>query len=278
MTGEAPKRAEKLRAYFSNLGNALIAFSGGVDSSVLAKAAYDALGDKALAVTIDSPSVDRSELRSAKELAKMIGIPHIVIKHDELSNPCFVRNEPDRCYHCKKEILSILQKAAAERGIKTVVEGTNADELLDHRPGYKAVKEAGVHSPLSELGYAKKDIRKIAAYMKLPNAQKPSMACLSSRIPYGTPITKELLDKISKAEASVRASGVAQLRVRCFDDLAVIEVCDKDYDLIISNRKRITKELKALGFRRVTMDLNGYSTGSMNFERASAHIFIGGTA
>jgi pyridinium-3,5-biscarboxylic acid mononucleotide sulfurtransferase len=264
MKGDAAKRTEKLRAYFSDLGNVVVAFSGGVDSGVLAKTAYDALGDKAVAAIIDSPTVDSSELRSAKELADMIGIRLIVIKHDELMNPCFVRNEPDRCYHCKKDILSILQKVATEQGIKTVVEGTNADELLGHRPGYKAVKEAGVHSPLSELGYTKKDIREMASQMKLPNAQKPSMACLSSRIPYGTPITKELLEKVSKAEAIIRAAGVAQLRVRCFDDLAVIEVCEKDYDRVIGDRKRITKELKALGYRRVTMDLEGYSTGSMS--------------
>lgn len=262
---QAPSdKAEKLRAYFEKLGGAAIAFSGGVDSGVLAKTAYDALGDKALAITIDSPTVDRSELQAAIKLAKGIGIRHVIVKHDELKNPCFRRNEPDRCYHCKKEMLSVLKKAAEKEGIKAFVEGTNAEEILGHRPGYKAVKEAEVHSPLAELGYAKKDIREIASYLKLPNAGKPSMACLSSRIPYGTEITTDLLEKVSKAEAVVRKSGVKQLRVRCLDDIAVIEVEYGDYEKIIKDKARISGGLKALGFKRAVLDLDGYSTGSMS--------------
>jgi uncharacterized protein len=266
MPEDAKKRTLKLRSYFSSLENALIAFSGGVDSSVLAKTAYDALGKKALAVTIDSPTVERSELSAAKVVAKSIGIRHQVIKHDELKNPCFARNEPDRCYHCKKEMLAVLKNAAAEHGINAVIEGTNAEEILRHRPGYKAVKEAGVYSPLAELGLQKKDIREMAAYLKLPNAQKPSMACLSSRIPYGTRITKELLDRVSKAEAAVRkeAAGVKQLRVRSIGDLAVIEVSSEDYQKIMKNGRAISGRLKELGYKRAVLDLDGYSTGSMS--------------
>jgi len=264
MTQGISKKAENLKEYFRELEGAAIAFSGGVDSSVLAKTAHDALGKKAVAFTIDSPTVERKELKDAINLAKQIGIRHLVIRHDELKNECFRRNLPDRCYHCKKEMLSVLKKAAVEQGITEVIEGTNAEEILGHRPGYKAVKEVGVRSPLAELGYTKKDIRGIAAFLKLPNAQKPSMACLSSRIPYGTKITKELLEKVSRAEASVRAASVTQLRVRCFDDLAVIEVLEEDYNKVIGDRARITKELKALGFKRVVMDLDGYSTGSMS--------------
>jgi len=258
------KKAEKLKDYFRELESSAIAFSGGVDSGVLAKTAHKALGKKAIAFTIDSPTVDRKELKDAIKLAKQIGIRHLVIRHDELKNECFRRNDPDRCYHCKKEMLAVLKKAASEQGINTVIEGTNADEILGHRPGYKAVKEAGVRSPLAELGYSKKDIREIATFLKLPNAQKPSIACLSSRIPYGTEITKELLDKVSRAEATVRAAGAVQLRVRCFGDLAVIEVLEEDYNKIIRDSSRIAKELKALGFKRVVMDLEGYSTGSMS--------------
>ena len=264
MTQGISKKAENLKEYFRELEGAAIAFSGGVDSSVLAKTAHDALGEKAVAFTIDSPTVDRKELKDAVNLAKQIGIRHLVLRHDELKNECFRRNEPDRCYHCKKEMLLVLKKASAKQGINVVVEGTNAEEILGHRPGYKAIKEAGVRSPLAELGYTKKDIREIAAYLELPNAQKPSMACLSSRIPYGTEITKELLKKVSMSEAAIRTAGVLQLRVRCFDNIAVIEVLEEDYNRIIRDRERIIKELKALGFKRVVMDLDGYSTGSMS--------------
>jgi uncharacterized protein len=260
------KNAEKLKEYFRGLDGAAIAFSGGVDSSVLAKTAHDVLGGNAVALTVDSPAVDGKELEDAKELAKSIGIRHLVIKHDELKNPRFARNEPDRCYHCKKEMLAALKKAAAEQGINTIIEGTNAEEILGHRPGYKAVKEANVCSPLSELGLQKKDIREIAAYLKLPNAKKPSMACLSSRIPYGTRITKELLDRVSKAEAVVReeAAGVKQLRVRSIGELAVIEVSPDDFQKIIKNGSAISCRLKDLGYKRAVLDLDGYSTGSMS--------------
>ncbi len=258
---DAAGKAKKLGSYFKKLDGAVVAFSGGVDSSVLARTAYDVLGKKALAVTIDSPTVDRSELQAAAKLAKDIGIRHIIVKHDELKNPCFRRNEPDRCYHCKKEMLSVLKKAAEKEGISTVVEGTNAEEILGHRPGYAAVKEAGVRSPLAELDYKKKDIRKIAAYLGLPNAQKPSMACLSSRIPYGTEITMELLDKVSKAEAIARSAGVKQLRVRSIGDIAVIEVLRGEQGRILADGGRISKELKALGYKRVVLDLDGYSAG-----------------
>ena len=264
MPENSQEKAEILHSYFRRLGSAVIAFSGGVDSSVLAKAAYDALGSNALAVTIDSPTVDRSELATARKLAKKIGISHLIVKHDELQNPCFRINKPDRCYHCKKEMLCVLKKAAIEKGLKNVIEGTNAEEILGHRPGYRAVKEAGVYSPLADLGFKKKEIREIAAYYKLPNADKPSMACLSSRIPYGTEITKELLDKVSRTEAAVRETGVKQLRVRSIGDIALIEVAPEDFDRIIQEGKNISTKLKALGYKRIVLDLNGYSTGSMS--------------
>jgi uncharacterized protein len=258
------KKVERLSAYFRKLDGIVVAFSGGVDSSVLAKAAYDALGKKALAVTVDSPTFEQTELSAAKALAKKIGIRHLIVQHDELENECFRRNEPDRCYHCKKGILSVLKQVAESEGISSVVEGTNAEELLGHRPGYQAVKEEGVCSPLAELGFKKKDIRAMAAYLKLPNADKPSMACLASRIPYGTEVTRELLEKVSEAEAVVRAVGVGQLRVRVLEELAVVEVSSADFPLILRNRDRIVSGLKKLGFSRVVLDLAGYSTGSMD--------------
>jgi uncharacterized protein len=258
------KKVERLRAYFRKLNSVVVAFSGGVDSGVLAKTAYDVLGEKALAVTIDSPTVDRTELSAAKALAKKIGIRHLVVKHNELTNECFRRNQPDRCYHCKKGILSVLKQVAEDKDINSVVEGTNAEEILGHRPGYQAVKEEGVFSPLAELGYKKKDIREIAAYLKLPNADKPSMACLASRIPYGTEVTGELLRRVSEAEAVVRAAGVKQLRVRFLGEVAVVEVLSEDFARVLENRGRIVRGLQALGFKRIVLDLAGYSTGSMS--------------
>lgn len=263
MSKKAEKHVAELTSYFRKLGSVAVAFSGGVDSSVLAKVAYDVLGKKALAVTIDSPIVERTELSAAKALAKKIGISHLIIAHNELTNECFRRNEPDRCYHCKKGILSLMKQVAEDEGIGSVVEGTNAEEILGHRPGYQAVKEEGVLSPLAERGFKKKDIREMAAFLKLPNADKPSTACLASRIPYGTEVTRELLEKVSKAEAVVSAAGVGQLRVRCFGDLAVVEVSSKDFPLVLKDRDRIVSGLKKLGFKRVVLDLAGYSTGSM---------------
>jgi uncharacterized protein len=264
MPKSAAKNAGRLKEYFTDLKSAVIAFSGGVDSSVLAKTAYDALGKKALAVTIDSPTVDKTELACAKKVAKAIGIKHVILKHDEVENEAFRKNEPDRCYHCKKGILGLLKGYAKERGYEYVVEGTNAEEILGHRPGYKAVKEEGTLSPLAQLGLKKKEIRELAEYLKLPNAQKPSTACLASRIPYGTGITQELLEKVAKAEKIVWSIGVKQLRVRCFGDTAVIETLPEDFPKIARNGKKLAEKLKKLGFLRVTLDLEGYSTGSLN--------------
>jgi pyridinium-3,5-biscarboxylic acid mononucleotide sulfurtransferase len=264
MATKAKTKLNKLKDYFSDLGSAAVAFSGGVDSSVLAKAAYDSLGDKAIAVTIVSPTNDPSEIANAKRIAKEIGIKHILVKHSELANRCFRENKPNRCYYCKKEIIFVLRKAAKRYGIKNIVEGTNAEDIQGHRPGYKAVKESKAITPLAELGITKHDVRVIARLMKLSNAEKPSTACLASRIPYGTPITSKLLKKVSSAESIIRRLGIKQLRVRCFDELAVIEVVPEDFSIILENSYDIDLKMKKLGFKRVTLDLAGYSTGSMD--------------
>jgi uncharacterized protein len=264
MSKSASKKLNKLKGYFRGLGSAAVAFSGGVDSSILAKAAYDVLGDKAVAVTIVSPTNDPLEIANAKRVAKEIGIKHILVNHSELTNKCFRENKPDRCYHCKKEIIFVLRKTAEKYGIKNVIEGTNAQELTGHRPGYKAVKESKAISPLAELGITKDDVRAIARLMKLSNAEKPSTACLASRIPYGTPITVKLLKKVASAESVIRRLGIKQFRVRCFDDLAVIEVLPDDFGIILENSYDIDSKMNKLGFKRVTLDLAGYSTGSMD--------------
>jgi pyridinium-3,5-biscarboxylic acid mononucleotide sulfurtransferase len=266
MSEKALRNVQQLRDYFKIHSSALVAYSGGVDSSVLAKTAYDSLGEKALAVTIDSPTIDRTELADAKKIAKHIGIKHVILRDDELENECFRKNEPDRCYHCKKGIIGLMQEYAKGLGIKAVIEGTNAEEVLGHRPGYKAVKESGALSPLAELGFKKQDVREMAEYMGLPNAQKPSMACLASRIPYGTRITKELLDQVSKAEAAVRkeAPRVKQLRIRSIDELAVIEVPSSDFQEILKRGTAISDKLKRLGYKRVVLDLDGYISGRIS--------------
>ena len=263
MLRDAEKKLERLRSYFRELDGALVAYSGGVDSSVIAKAAYDALGAKALAVTIISPAADPAELSTARKVAKYIGIKHLVVEHDELEDEDFCANTPDRCYYCKKSILAVLGKIADEKGLSKVVEGTNAGDLAGHRPGFRAVNEAGARSPLADLGYTKEDVRKIAEYLRLPNAKKPSTACLASRIPHGTRITKDLLEKVARAEAVVRKCGVSQLRVRIFGKIAVIEVLPEDFSKITRNGKKLAEKLKKIGFHRVALDLEGYSTGSL---------------
>jgi len=263
MPRDARKKLERLRAYFRKLDGAVVAYSGGVDSSVLAKTAHDILGKKAIAVTVKSQTMDASELAAAKKTAKEIGIRHAVLEY-RVKEKRFWENAKDRCYYCKKEIAGVLKKFAAENGTMPVVEGTNAEDLLGHRPGYRALKEAGILNPYVELGITKKDIRCIASLLCLPNAEKPSAACLVSRIPYGTKITEELLKKVSRAEKIVRSAGVSQIRVRCFCDVAVIEVCPKDYDRVLAAKKGISQGLRRLGFSRVALDLDGYATGRMD--------------
>lgn len=261
---DANQKVSRLVDYFKRQEGVLIAFSGGVDSTVLAKAAQTALGEKAIAVTLDSPLAGPLELKSAEDAAREIGIKHMVVSYDALEDTRFMSNPPDRCYLCKKRMMAKLKDIAASHGIACVAEGTNAEEVLRHRPGYKAVEEAGAITPLADLGYLKADVREMATYMGLSNAKKPSNACLASRIPYGTTITEELLERIAKAETIVRNSGTSQVRVRSYGELAVIEVDSGDNEKVMAQRARIFGEMKALGYKRVALDLEGYSTGSMD--------------
>jgi pyridinium-3,5-biscarboxylic acid mononucleotide sulfurtransferase len=250
--------ASKLADFFSKQRNALVSFSGGVDSSVLAKAAYDALGADALAVTFDTPTLPRSELACAKKTAKKIGIRHLIVPYSELGSRQFRSNPKDRCYFCKKRMAQKLKEVAKEHGMGCIVEGTNAEDLKGHRPGYRALKEAGISSPLAELGFAKDDVRKLAKEYGL-DYMKPSAACLSSRIPQGTEITKELLRTVEEAEDYLKSLGLTQVRVRlegegCLD--ARIEVCPEEFQKVIKHSSEI---VDALSFRRVSLDLRGYS-------------------
>lgn len=260
-------RINELLNWFNDKGSILVAFSGGVDSTLLAKAAYMTLKEDAVAVTADSPSLPREELLEAKKLAAEIGIRHMVITTEELQNPDYIKNLPNRCYYCKKELFTKLNPLAAELGVQTVVDGTNADDLKGHRPGARAEEEEGIRRPLAELGFGKEEIRAISGILGLPTADKPSLACLSSRFAYGEMITLSGLSKVERAEEFIRKlTGVKQLRVRNHGDIARIEVGRDERHLFFDEQimNKIDAKLRAFGFTFVAIDLAGYSAGSMN--------------
>jgi len=262
--GALELKLRKLRGFIRGCSSVVVAFSGGVDSSVLAAVSFKELGVKAVAVTLDSPTLPRSELSAARRTARLIGIRHVVVRHSELSDKSFVINSRERCYHCKKALSSRLKSFALKKNLTCVLEGTNASELSGHRPGFRALSGTSVLSPLAVLGFTKEDVRVVARKLGLPNHDKPSSACLSSRIPYGTRITARLLRKVEAAEDYLKRLGVRQVRVRCFGELAVIEVWPDDFSLVTENSKCVARRFNLLRFSRVTLDLSGYRTGSMD--------------
>ncbi len=259
---EVKEKIERIRTVFLENKKVMVAFSGGVDSSLLARIGYDALGDNCIAVTVKSETFPERELEHAKRMAEEIGIRHYIISHSELNIRGVAENREDRCYHCKRGLFRTLANFGKKIGFKVIAEGTNRSELSGHRPGFRAVMEYNVITPLRDL--TKKEIREIARYLGLSNWNRPSMACLSSRIPFGIRITQEKIKIVEKAEDYLFNLGVKTCRVRYHEDLARIEVLPEDFALIIKHRKEISEYFQSLGFRFISLDIEGYRSGSLS--------------
>jgi pyridinium-3,5-biscarboxylic acid mononucleotide sulfurtransferase len=254
-----------LKESIAQAGRVMVALSGGVDSSLLAKVCHDVLGSKAMAATIVSPMLAQRDLDDAKAVAADIGIELILLASDEIED-AVRRNEKDRCYHCKREELGAIMVAARERGIDIVMDGRNADDRNDYRPGTKAARELGVNSPLQTAGFTKADVRALAQELGVKVWEKPANACLASRVPYGETITHSKLEKIEKAEAFLHGLGFRGVRVRCHEPVARIEVHPHDRARFCDPAvmDAVSAQLKTFGFLYVSLDLDGYSTGSLN--------------
>lgn len=260
------EKFEQLRALFKEMEQALIAYSGGVDSTLVAKIAYDVLGDRALAVTAVSPSLLPEELEDAKIQAATIGIPHKIVQTHEMENPNYTSNPVNRCYFCKSELHDTLKPLALQLGYPYVVDGVNADDLHDYRPGIQAAKERGARSPLAEVGVTKVEVRQLSQQLGLPWWDKPAQPCLSSRFPYGEEITVAKLQRVGRGEIYLRKLGWQNLRVRSEGDTARIELPPEQIkEFVLTNDlQTLVSAFQDFGFIYVTLDLEGYRSGKLN--------------
>ena len=267
LTSELDTKRRRLLGILSELPGVAVAFSGGIDSTVVAKAAHLALGPRAVAVTADSPSVARSELAEARELAREIGIRHLVVRTQEFDNPDYLKNDGTRCYHCKSELYSVVESLLPELGLPVMVSGANLDDRGDYRPGLVAAAEHSVRHPLQEAGFTKADVRALARLWGLPTWDKPASPCLSSRLAPGLAVTPERTGRVEAAEAVLRGLGLRDCRVRYHEgDLARIEVPADEIGRLASEatRSTIARELHRIGFKFVSLDLDGFRSGSLN--------------
>lgn len=264
MNGDFKVKLEQLKNNLKQMKCVAIAFSGGVDSTFLTKVTYDVLGKKAIAVTATSSTYPKRELEKAKQYAKQIGIQHILINSEETEIDNFSKNPNNRCYYCKKELFSKIKKIAKENHLNYVLDGSNVDDTSDYRPGMKALEELGVLSPLRDVGFTKHEIKELSKDMQLDTWDKPAFACLASRFPYGVKITKSKLMQVEKAESFLFSLDIKQLRVRYHEDIARIEVLQDDFQTILKHAEEITKYFKEIGFKYITLDMEGYRTGSLN--------------
>ncbi len=265
-TQTTQQKMDALKSILADMGSVIVAYSGGVDSAFLAAAANDALGGKALAVTAKSPSLAPAELREAVELAERLGINHRIVETHEVEREDYAANNPNRCFFCKDELYTYLSAYAREEGYEHIANGTNTDDLGDFRPGLNAAKQYGVRSPMVEAALSKADIRELSKDMDLPTWDKPAQACLSSRIPYGSMVTVEALTRIAQAEEFLHGLGIRQLRVRHHDTIARIEVEPQDFLTLTdeSVREQVVAKFREIGYSYVTLDLQGFRSGSMN--------------
>ena len=266
MVKQLKEKYGDLKKYLQGFDSLAVAFSGGVDSTFLLAAAKEALGEKVIAVTLLSGFVPENEVQEATLFATALGVRHEFIQVDELSIPGVASNPPDRCYLCKKALFTKIKVLAEKMEIQQVVDGSNLDDEGDYRPGMQALAELGIKSPLRIAQLTKEEIRSLSQMLNLPTWNKPSFACLTSRIPYGEAITKEKLAMIEKAELFLMAQGLKQMRVRCHDKLARVEVPEEDIPLLLNGemRKKIAEAFAKIGFTYTAIDIKGYRTGSLN--------------
>ena len=257
-------KREAVVSRLRGLGSVLVAYSGGVDSALLLALSVEALGEKAIAFTALSPAVAPDELDDARALAKQLGARHVEKRSGELEDPRYARNPVNRCYFCKTELYGLAEAEAAALGLAWVVSGTNADELVDYRPGLKAADEHRIVQPLAEAGLTKAEIREISKAIGLPTWDKPQQPCLSSRIPYGTEVTAERLDQLARSEMALRALGLREFRVRYHGEIARIEVGEGEIAKLIEVRGKAVQALKAAGFKFVSLDLEPFRSGRLN--------------